>query len=64
MTQAEQRHTRCSVCWFMAKRKPRDPGPDRDERERLKKPDPDDRTRAHHRHGGGLLEDLDGDETA
>jgi hypothetical protein len=48
------------------KRKPRDPGPDREEREQEKKRrvDPEDRTHAHHRHGGALLEDLDGDEPA
>jgi hypothetical protein len=45
------------------KRKPRDPGPDR-EPSHQPRIDREDRTRAHHRHGGGLLEDLDGDETA
>ena len=45
------------------KRKPRDPGPDRalPHKPRV---DRGDRTHAHRRHGGGLLEDLDGDETS
>jgi hypothetical protein len=45
------------------KRKPRDPGPDR-EWSRKTRIDLDDRTHAHHRHGGGLLQDLDRDEPA
>jgi hypothetical protein len=36
---------------LQGKRRPRDPGPDRDEEPR-DTPDTDDRTRAHHRHGG------------